>query len=119
MSNVSKRDFFERACENVQFVKNIVTGDDSWVYVLETKQQPSQWKGPTSPRPKKGRHVRSKTKVILLAFFYYFEGIVHHEYAPDGQTIVVPSYLPSSFPGKDTKTYGRISPPPAKEIWQI
>jgi len=34
----------------------------------------------------KGRQVRSKTKVMLLAFFES-EVIVHHEYAPDGQTI--------------------------------
>ena len=82
------RDLFERSCEDVQFLKNTVTGDESWVcgYDPETKQQSSQWKGPTSPRPKKGRQVRSKTKVMWLAFFYS-EGIVQHEYATDGQTI--------------------------------
>ena len=65
------RDLFECSCEDVQFRKNIVTGDDSWVYGYdpETKQQSSQWKGPTSPRPKKGRLVRNKTKVMLLTFF--------------------------------------------------
>jgi len=65
------RDLFERSCEDVQFLKNIVTGDESWVYRydLETRQQLSQWKGPGSPRPKKGRQVLSKTKVILLVFF--------------------------------------------------
>jgi len=74
------RDLFECSCEDVQFLKNIVTGDESWVYGYdpETKQQSSQWKGPTYPRPKKGRQVRSKTKVTLLAFFDS-EGIVHHE----------------------------------------
>jgi len=53
------RDLFEPSCEDVQFLKNIVTGDESWVYRYdpETKQQSSQWKGPTSPRPKKGRQV--------------------------------------------------------------
>jgi len=35
---------------------------------------------------KKGRQVRSKTKVMLLAFFDS-ECILHHEYAPDRQTI--------------------------------
>jgi len=82
------RDLFEYSCEDVQFLKNIVTGDESWVYGYdpETKQQSSQWKGRTSPRPKKGRKVRSKTEVMLLAFFDS-EGIVHHEYAPDGQKI--------------------------------
>ena len=41
---------------------------------------------------KKGRQVRSKIKVMLLAFFDS-EGIVHHEYAPDGQTINKEFYL--------------------------
>ena len=52
-------DLFERSCEDVQFLKNILTGDESWVYGydLQTKQQLSQWKVPTSPRPKKGRQV--------------------------------------------------------------
>ena len=82
------RDLFERSCEDLQFLMNIVTGDKSWVYGYdaETKQQSSQWKGPTSPQPKKGHQVRSKTKDMLLAFFDS-EGIVHHEYAPDGHTI--------------------------------
>jgi hypothetical protein len=44
------------------------------------------WKGPSSLRPKKGCKVQSKTKVILLVFFDA-EGIVIHEYVPDGQTI--------------------------------
>jgi hypothetical protein len=35
---------------------------------------------------------RSKTKVMLLAFFDS-EGIVHHEYIPDGQTINKEFYL--------------------------
>jgi len=82
------RDLFERSCENVQFLRNIVTGDESWVYGYdpETRQQSSQWKGPTSRRPKNGRQVRSKTKSMSLAFFDS-EGIVRHEYAPDGHTI--------------------------------
>jgi len=89
------RDLFERSCEDVQFLKNIVTGDESWVYGYdpETKQQSSQWKGPTSPRTKKGRQVRSKTKVMLLAFFFYSEGILHYKYAPDGQIINKDIYL--------------------------
>jgi len=67
------RDLFERPCEDMQFLKNIVTGDESWVYGYdpETKQLSSQWKGPTSPRLKKGCQVRSKTKVMLLAFFLF------------------------------------------------
>jgi len=70
-------DLFEHSREDVQFLKNIVTGYESWVYGYnpETKQQSSQWKGPTSPLPKKGCQVQSKTKVMLLVFFDS-EGIV-------------------------------------------
>jgi len=39
-----------------------------------------------SPRPNLGRHVQSKTKIILLAFFDS-EGIVHSESAPDGKQL--------------------------------
>ena len=82
------RDLFERSYEDVQFLKYIVTDDESWVYEYEpdTKQQSSQWKDPTSPRRKKGRQVRKKTKIMSLAFFDS-EGTIHHEYASDGQTI--------------------------------
>jgi len=58
------RELFERSCEDVQFLKNTVTGDDSWVYGYdpETKQQSSQWKGPTSPRNKQGAPVAKQNK---------------------------------------------------------
>jgi len=38
------------------------------------------------------KEARSQTKVMLLAFFDS-EGIVHHKYAPDGQTINKEFYL--------------------------
>ena len=88
------RDLFEHSCEDMLFRKNIVTGDESRVYGYDpaTKQQSSQWKGPMSPRPKMGRQVRSKTKVMLLAFFDS-EGIIHHKYASDRQTINKEFYM--------------------------
>ena len=44
-------DLLERSCEDVQSLKNIVTGDEFWVYGYdpETKQELSRWKGPSSP----------------------------------------------------------------------
>jgi len=82
-------DLLERSCEDVQFLKNIVTGDESWVYGYdpETKQQSPQWKGPSSSRPKKGHQVRSKTRSCYWLFFYYSEVIIHHEYAPTGKQL--------------------------------
>jgi len=40
---------------NENFLKNIITGDETWVYGydVETKMQSSQWMGDGSPRPKK------------------------------------------------------------------
>ena len=37
------------------FLSNVITDDESWCYAYdpETKQTSSQWKMPTSPRPKK------------------------------------------------------------------
>jgi hypothetical protein len=66
----------------------MITGDETWVYGYdpETKVQSSQWKHSSSPRPKKAQQVRSKVKVLLTVFFDY-RGIVHHSYAPEGQTI--------------------------------
>jgi hypothetical protein len=47
--------------EDPNFLSKVVTGDESWVYGYdpETKQQSSQWKSPSSPRPKKARQVKS------------------------------------------------------------
>ena len=61
-------DLLECSSEDVQFLKNIVTGDETWVYGYDPqkKWQSSQWKGPSSPRPKKGRQVRS----ILYSSFW-------------------------------------------------
>jgi len=41
---------------NENFLKNIITGDETWVYGydVETKVQSSQWMRKGSPRPKKG-----------------------------------------------------------------
>ncbi|GFV68020.1 protein GVQW3 [Trichonephila clavipes] len=87
-------DLFQRESDDPEFMKLIITGDESWVYGYdpETKQQSSQWKTPGSPRPKKARQVRSKIKVMLIVFFDA-DGIVHHEYAPQGQTVNKEFYL--------------------------
>ena len=90
---------FLRTCSDLanhdpEFIKTIVTGDETWVYNydLETKFQSSQWKHPESPWPKKAREVYNNVKVMLTCFFDS-RGIMHHEYAPEGQTINKEYYL--------------------------
>jgi hypothetical protein len=74
--------------DDPSFMSRVITGDESWVYEYgpETKQQSSQWKSPGSPRPKKARQSRSATKSMLFVFFN-IQGIVHHEFDPEGQTV--------------------------------
>ena len=85
----------ETANNDPNFLKKVITGDESWVYGYdpETKAQSSQWKSPESPRPKKARQSRSNVKVMLIVFFFDHEGVVHHEYAPPGQTITKDYYI--------------------------
>jgi hypothetical protein len=72
----------------------LITDDESWVcgYDPETEAQSSQWKTPGYPRPKKTHQIWSKVKVMLTVFFNH-EGIIHHEYAPDGQTVNKEYYI--------------------------
>jgi hypothetical protein len=88
------RDMLECANRDPEFLKTVITGDETWVYGydLETKVQSSQWKHSSSPRPKEAQWVQSKVKVLLPVFFDY-RGIVHYNYAPEGQTINKKYYL--------------------------
>jgi len=58
----------------------------SFEYDPFTKRQNLEWKSALSPRPKKVRIFKSKTEVMLIAFFDVHE-IVHAEFLPQGQTI--------------------------------
>jgi len=50
---------------NENFIKNITTGDETWVYWndVETKMQSSQWMGKGSPRQKKNESVKDQGDV--------------------------------------------------------
>jgi len=80
------------ALDDPSFMSRVITGAESWVYGYdpETKQQSSQWKSPGSPRPKKARQSCSATKSMLM--FFDIWGIVHHEFAPKGQTVIAEFY---------------------------
>ena len=71
-----------------------MTGDETWVYGYdpESKFQSSQSKHPESLKSKIALQVRSNVKVMLTCFFD-FRGILHHEYAPESQTINKENYL--------------------------
>jgi [histone H3]-lysine36 N-dimethyltransferase SETMAR len=76
------------ADNNRDFLKQIVTGDESWCYQYEpsTKRQTAEWLPRGADRPKKVRGARSHVKTMLLAFFDA-KGIIHKEFLPPGQTV--------------------------------
>jgi histone-lysine N-methyltransferase SETMAR len=88
------RELLQRAENVATFLPSIITGDESWIYGYdpETKQMPSQWKTPSSPRPRKARQVRSNVKTMLITFFDA-EGLVHHEFLPQRHTMNQTVYI--------------------------
>jgi histone-lysine N-methyltransferase SETMAR len=77
------KNFLQRENDE-NLLKNVITGDETWVYGYgaETKQQFSHWMSPASPRSKKAQQVRSRVKAMLLVFFFDHQGIVRYEFAP-------------------------------------
>ena len=75
-------------------LKKIMTGDESWVYGydIQTKAQSSHWKRPEQNKTEKARKVRSNVKVSLTVFFDC-NGVVHHEFLPQGRTVNKKYYL--------------------------
>ena len=82
------QDTVEQLETEPDLLKIVVTGDESWIveYDLLTKRQSLEWKSALLPKPKKTRVFKSKTKVMLIAFFDV-HGIVHAEFLSQGQTI--------------------------------
>ena len=87
-------DLIQTATNEPDSLKKVINRDESWVhgYDLETKAQSSRWKSPGSPSLKKAQQSCSKVKNMLTVFLDW-EGVVHHEYTPPGQTINKVYYL--------------------------
>jgi len=81
------RELKQQARDNPNFISNIVTGDETWVYGYDpATKQSSQWKLPNSPQPKKACQVCSNVKSILIIFFN-IQGTVYKEFVPPGQIV--------------------------------
>lgn len=80
--------------EGETFLKNLVTGDESWVshYDPELKDTSTEYRHRSSPRHKKLRTERATGK-IMLTIFWDMQGIVHREYLPKGMTVNSDRYV--------------------------
>ena len=60
-------DLIQTTTNELDFLKEIITGDESWVYNydLEMKTQSSQWKLPGSPHPNKVQQSCSKVNCVF------------------------------------------------------
>jgi hypothetical protein len=65
------RELKQQASNDPNFISNIITGDETWVYGYdpETKQLSSQWKSPNSPWPKKRVSSSKQCQVHADRFF--------------------------------------------------
>ncbi|UYV66746.1 hypothetical protein LAZ67_4002753 [Cordylochernes scorpioides] len=63
-------DMLEMTRTDPEWKDKIITGDETWVYGYdpETKRQSAEWRGQGEPRPKKSRILKSRNKVLLVAF---------------------------------------------------
>ena len=82
------RDLIATADNDPDFFKKIVTGDETWCFAYDptTKRQSAAWVGETSSRPKKLRFQKSRVK-NMLAIFFDWQGVIHKEFVPEGETI--------------------------------
>jgi len=78
----------ERIQSDRNFLKNVITGDEIWIfeYDPETKRQSKEWHSSASPIPKKARISKSKIKSMLICFFES-QGTVHTEFVSQEQTV--------------------------------
>jgi histone-lysine N-methyltransferase SETMAR len=65
------QELLDQANSDENFLKTIVTGDETWVYGygVDTKAQSSQWVSKTSPKPEKTLQVRSNVEGHVDCFF--------------------------------------------------
>ena len=60
------QDILDQLETEPNLLKRVVTGDESWIFEYDLL---TKWKSALSPKPKKARVFKSKTKVMVIVFF--------------------------------------------------
>ncbi len=87
-------DFVETADGDPNFLKSVVSGNESWCYMynLQTKQQSAVWLSLGASRAANVRRQKSKMKSLLITFFNS-KSLLHHKFIPLRQMITSTVYL--------------------------
>jgi len=80
--------------ESDEFLERVITGDESWIYEydIELKSQ-SRVETETFAETKKNHGEANQKSKSCCWFFFDCHGIVHHEFAPEGQTVNAAFYM--------------------------
>lgn len=85
----SCQEWVQLAENEPEWFKKIIPGDESLFHAYDpaTKRQSAAWVGKNSPRPKKLRIQKT-----MLVVFFDWQGVVHKEFIPEGQTMNATMY---------------------------
>jgi histone-lysine N-methyltransferase SETMAR len=80
--------------EDLAFLDNIVTGDETWVHHInpETKRNSMMWKHPSSPTAKKFKMTASAHKVMATVF-WDMKGLLLVYFTHKNETINADHYI--------------------------
>ena len=82
------RDLIATAGSDPDFFRKIVTGDETWCFAYDPTKNVSPLHGSEKPRHgwKKLLFQKSRVKTMLVIFFDW-QGVIHKEFVPEGETI--------------------------------
>jgi hypothetical protein len=79
--------------EGNEFLQKVVAVDETWIrdFEPELKSQSSEWRGKSSPRPKKFKKAQSNVKKMMI-FAYECKGVIMTDRVPSGATVTAGYY---------------------------
>jgi len=79
--------------EGNEFLQKVVATDETWIcdFEPELKSQSSEWRGRSSPRPKKFKRAQSNVKQMTI-FAYDCKGVIMTDRVPSDTTVTATYY---------------------------
>ena len=87
------QNLFYCANDDENILKNIIAGDDTWVYSYDVEIKPSLHNRSQKCHPDPEKHGKFGQMWRWCWLSLCFEGVIHHEFLPHGQTVNKEYYL--------------------------